>query len=72
MAYTPELSQNHSSILRRIAWSLEIPMTRAMGEVFDYLGKTLDPGKVCSACRDKTKCHACPFNRKGASHAKNP
>ena len=72
MAYTPELSQHQSAILRRIAWSLEIPMTSAMGEVFDYLGSTLDPEKICSACRDKTKCHACPFNRKGASHAKNP
>ena len=72
MAYTPELTQHHSAILRRIAWAVGVTMTRAMGEVFDYLGKTLDPNKVCSACRDKTKCHACPFNRKGASHAKNP
>jgi len=72
MAYTPELSQHHSATLRRIAWASGMPMTRSLEDIFDYLGSTLDPGKVCSACRDKTKCQSCPFNRKGASHAKNP
>jgi len=33
---------------------------------------TLDPEKVCSACRDKSRCPTCPFNRKGAHHAQNP
>ena len=72
MAYTPELNPQHSAILRRIAWAMEMPMTKAMGEVFDYLGNTLDPAKVCSACRDKTRCASCSFNRKGAGHAQNP
>ena len=71
MAYTPELTQHHSSTLRRIAWAMEMPMTRALAEVFDYLGNSLDPVQICSACRDKTRCTTCPFNRKGAKNAKS-
>ncbi|MFC1814153.1 hypothetical protein ACFL03_15825 [Thermodesulfobacteriota bacterium] len=62
MAYTPELSQKHSCTLRRIAWALDTPMTRAIEEVFDYLGRTLDNSKVCEACRDNTRCGDCVFN----------
>lgn len=71
MAYTPELNFCHSATLRRIAWAMDVPMTKAIGEVFDYIGNTLDPKKVCSKCRDKTKCRKCAFNRKGSSHEKN-
>ncbi|MDA3788481.1 MAG: hypothetical protein PF503_08310 [Desulfobacula sp.] len=71
MAYTPELTKNHSATLRRIAWAMGMPMTKAMGEVFNYIGNTLDHKKVCDACRDKSKCLSCPFNRKGVSHATN-
>ena len=69
MAYTPELDLYHSATLRRIAWAMDVPMTKAIGEVFDYLGSTLDYKKICSACRDKSKCHSCPFNKKGVSNA---
>ncbi len=71
MAYTPELTQKHSATLRRIAWAMRMPMTKALGEVFDYLGTTLEPAKVCSACRDKTQCSRCAFNRKGVANEKN-
>jgi hypothetical protein len=63
MAYTPELSQKHSSTLRRIAWALDIPMMKAIEKVFDYLGSTLDTEKVCHKCRDDTRCAECVFNR---------
>jgi hypothetical protein len=63
MAYTPELSYRHSCTLRRIAWALHIPMTKAMEAVFDHVGKTLDKHKVCEACRDKTRCGECVFNQ---------
>ena len=68
MAYTPELTQHHSAILRRIAWAMQMPMTKALEDVFEYLGRTLDPVPICSACRDKTRCSSCPFNRKGETH----
>ena len=69
MAYTPELKRHHSATLRRIAWAMKMPMTSALGEVFDYIGLTLDPKKVCSACRDKSQCPRCAFNWKGERYA---
>lgn len=64
MAYTPELSQKYSCTLRRIAWALERPMTRAIEEVLDYVGNAIDRNQVCQACRDKTKCDSCIFGNK--------
>jgi hypothetical protein len=61
MAYTPELSGKSSSTLRRIAWALGVPMTRAIEEVFDYLPNILDSKKVCELCKDKTRCPECVF-----------
>jgi len=63
MAYTPELSAKNSCTLRRIAWALDMPMTKAIEAVFDYLGKTLDKNKICERCRDKTRCADCIFGR---------
>jgi hypothetical protein len=62
MAYTPELSGKHSCILRRIAWAMNIPMTKALERVFDHLPSILDPKKVCAGCRDRTRCDDCTFN----------
>jgi hypothetical protein len=62
MAYTPELSREHSGVLRRIAWALELPMTKAIGEVLDHAGAVIDSKKVCRACRDKSFCKDCTFN----------
>jgi len=65
MAYTPELSEEQSCTLRRIAWALNMPMTKAMDEVFNHLIKILAADRVCSKCRDKTRCILCLFNGKG-------
>ena len=62
MAYTPELSQKYSCTLRRIAWALDKPMTRAIEDVLDYAGKVIDKNLVCKSCRDKSKCSWCLFN----------
>ena len=64
MAYTPELSQRHSCTLRRIAWALDMPMTKAIERVFDHVGMTVNHEKVCQKCRDRTKCSECIFNSK--------
>jgi hypothetical protein len=61
MAYTPELSGRSSSTLRRLAWALDIPMTEAIEEVFEYIPKIVDKKRVCKGCKDKTKCHGCAF-----------
>ena len=63
MAYTPELSQVHSNILRRIAWALEKPMTKTMANIIDNLAKRLNREKVCVACKDRSWCPDCPFYR---------
>lgn len=62
MAYTPELSMKSSSMLRRISWALDVPMTKAIEKVFEYLPAILDSEKVCQACRDKSRCSNCGFN----------
>jgi hypothetical protein len=40
---------------------MELPMTRAIEKVFEHLPNILDKQKVCSACRDKTRCKDCLF-----------
>lgn len=67
MAYTPELSLKSSCTLRRIAWALGIPMTQAIERVFEHLPRILDQNKVCSACRDPTKCPHCAFSNSNPS-----
>ena len=62
MAYTPELSMTSSRTLRRVAWALDMPMTKAIEKVFEHLPEILDSEKVCRACRDKSKCSDCGFN----------
>ena len=61
VAYTPELSYESSCTLRRLAWAMRMPMTKAIEEVFDYLPRIVDKKKVCEGCRDKTKCQECAF-----------
>ena len=62
MAYTPELSLRSSCTLRRIAWALDMPMTKTIEKVFEFLPGVLDREKVCYACRDRSKCSDCQFN----------
>jgi hypothetical protein len=61
VAYTPELSQQHSQTLRRIAWALGVPMTKAMGKVFEHVETVVERSRVCNACKDKSKCETCAF-----------
>ena len=61
MAYTPELTYEESCTLRRLAWAMRMPMTKAIGEVIYHVAGVVDKVKVCQACRDKTKCEKCVF-----------
>ncbi len=63
MAYTPELNRKHSATLRRIAWAPETPLIRAMADILDYIGRTIDGHKVCESCRDDSFCGPCPFTK---------
>ena len=71
MAYTPELTMKSSRTLRRIAWALDVPMTKAIEKVFEYLPEILDSKKVCQACRDRSKCSDCEFNSQARIHDEN-
>ena len=71
MAYTPVLSQHQSAHLRRIAWGCQMPMTKTMGSILEHLGATLDKGKICDACKDKSFCGQCDFYLEGVSNAEN-
>ncbi|MDP2705491.1 MAG: hypothetical protein Q8O71_03840 [bacterium] len=65
MAYTPELTYKASSTLRRIAWSLNKPMTKTMEWILTDLIKFIPAPAICEACKDQTKCETCPFNTNG-------
>ena len=62
MAYTPELSMESCQILRRIAWSLEKPMTKTIEIVVKNITMFIDRKKVCSKCRDNSICKECVFS----------
>ena len=69
MAYTPVLNQHQNAHLRRITWGCQMPMTKTMGSIFEYLGTVLDKGKICNACKDKAFCENCDFYLEGVSNA---
>jgi len=62
MAYTPELSLKSSQTLRRIAWALDKPMTKAIEIVIKNITMFLDPKKVCEKCKDDSLCSECIFS----------
>jgi len=70
MAYTPELSQEGSATLRRLAWHLNKPMTRTIQIVIEEYSESVEREQICKSCRDKTKCNECIFNGKGMDSSK--
>jgi hypothetical protein len=64
MAYTPELSQEESRILRRLAWAIGKPMTTTMSRLMQVAASHADPAIICPHCRDRSICNQCPFYRK--------
>jgi len=64
MAYIPELSQDYSGALRRIAWAMDLPMTVALEEVIFQIAREVDHDLVCKACKDQSFCKRCLFGEK--------
>lgn len=62
MAYTPELSQEHSGLLRRLAWALKRPMTETLERTLEHAVMSVDWRLVCASCLDKSFCRRCAFN----------
>jgi hypothetical protein len=61
--YTPQLSAEASDAIRRLAWSTDKPMTKAIEKLVLALPAIIDPSKICLACKDKTGCKGCIFSR---------
>ncbi len=71
MAYTPELSMNGSATLRRLSWFQGQPMTKTLERLVVVAAKKSaenEPGAVCSACKDQSKCPVCAFNPQTRIH----
>ena len=68
MAYTPELSDTYSATLRRIAWAINQPMTKAITTIIEAAVERSDKSYVCSRCKDNTRCGECLFNTKQDNH----
>ena len=61
--YTPQFSADISAVIRRLAWKMEKPMTKAIETLVLALPAIVDPAKVCLSCQDKSDCKTCLFGR---------
>ena len=64
MPYAPSFSTRSTVSLRRIAWSLDVPMTVAMEKVMDILPLVMPAKEVCAKCQDRSRCVDCVFKAK--------
>ena len=63
--YTPQISRQAGFVLRRIAWGLGTPMTKALNHAILALVPKLNHSVVCAACKDQ-RCSVCPLASYGA------
>ena len=61
MPYTPQFSQREAAIVRRIAWGMRKPMTKALSSIIAVAVRCADPKPICEACKDRSFCPECPF-----------
>ena len=59
--YTPQFSPLAAISVRRLAWSLGLPMTATVDIMVRLLPHAVNPSKVCLSCKDKSKCSSCAF-----------
>jgi len=70
--YSPQFSPTASVSVRRFAWALGVPMTKAIDIIVEELSTVLFSSLVvCPQCQDKTKCDLCVFKHQ-QNTAKNP
>jgi len=61
--YSPQLSAVASAAIRRLAWSMDKHMTKALEQLILALPAIKDPSKICLACQDRSDCKCCIFGR---------
>jgi hypothetical protein len=62
--YSPQFSDTATVSVRRLAWALKKSMPKTVDLMVSLMPSLVEPSKVCLACQDQTKCHACIFSRK--------
>jgi hypothetical protein len=65
--YSPPFSELSAVSVRRLAWFLHVPMSKAVDQVTSLLPSLFSPGVVCPACKDNTKCKVCAFSQQAAA-----
>jgi hypothetical protein len=59
--YSPNFSELAAVSVRRLAWAMKANMGQAVDAMVLLLPTHINQEKICSACRDKSKCTACIF-----------
>ncbi len=62
MVYSPQLSIQGNTTLRRLAWLRSEPMTVTIEIIIKTIAEEIEkikPGAVCGSCKDKGKCSIC-------------
>ena len=59
--YSPQFSALAAISVRRLAWAMGKPMPAAVDIMVQLMPHVLQATKICSACKDKSKCSSCVF-----------
>jgi len=59
--YSPNFSELACISVRRLAWAMGANMGQAVDIMVKSLPAIINPEKVCSRCKDNSKCMACIF-----------
>jgi len=54
--YTPRLSAASLCRLRRLAWAIDIPMTKTLDRLIELVCNRINAQAVCNACLDGSQC----------------
>jgi len=70
--YTPQFSEKASVSIRRLAWAMDIHMTKAVELIVNELSLIFSSSDICPKCEDNTKCKTCAFNNQAATQKTEP
>ena len=59
--YSPDFSELAAVTVRRLAWAMKGNMGQAVDAMVFLLPGCINTEKVCSSCKDNSKCKACIF-----------
>jgi hypothetical protein len=59
--YSPNFSELAAVTVRRLAWAMGANMGQAVDAIVLLLPGRINAEKVCSSCKDNSKCTVCIF-----------